>query len=510
MTELERSQQKEIAQLREENRLLRQKLDLVIRQLFGKKSERLDPAQLELLLSDLDAADEPGKAEASSAHEELLEAAPDKFRRKRKPGERRVRVPEHLPVVETVIEPDAVKACPEAWRRIGEEVSVQLDYEPGRFLQLRTVRPKYVRHADRNAPPVIAGLPPKLIEGGIATAGLLTEIVIGKYCDHLPLYRQEQIYRQRHGVELPRQTMSRWMEAVADWLKPIYRQIRDDMFTGDHIEVDETPVKFLQPGSGKAQQGYLWTYKVVGGDTLFDWHDGRSHHCLESMVPNTFRGVIQCDGYGAYRTFAGKHPDAIELAGCWAHARRKFYDALEAGESEQRVAWVLRQLQQLYRIEEQLRKSRAGPRQRQAMRSAVSRMILDRLWKALYRFKASGKHLPKSLMGRALSYTLNLQSELSVFIDNGKVEIDNNLCENAIRPTAIGKKNWLFIGAKEAGWRSAVIYSIIESCRSRGIDPYAYLKDVLTRLPTMTNWQIAGITPRAWAQAKIEQLRDAS
>lgn len=150
-----------------------------------------------------------------------------------------MRVPEHLPVVETVIEPDAVKACPEAWRRIGEEVSVQLDYEPGRFLQLRTVRPKYVRHADRSAPPVIAELPPKLIEGGIATAGLLTEITIRKYCDHLPLYRQEKIFDQRHDIEIPRQSMSRWMEAVADWLKPIYLHMRGEMFVGDHFEVDE-------------------------------------------------------------------------------------------------------------------------------------------------------------------------------------------------------------------------------------------------------------------------------
>ena len=304
--------------------------------------------------------------------------------------------------------------------------------------------------------------------------------------------------------------MGRWVEVVADWLKPIYQHMRDEMFAGDYVQADETPVKFLQPGSGKAQQGYLWTYKVPRGDTLFDWHDGRSHRCLESMVPTTFRGVIQCDGYGAYRTFARKRSDDIELAGCWAHARRKFYDALEAGDSEQRVAWVLRQLQHLYRIEGELRESRAGPRQRQAKRSATSRMILHRLWKALYRFKISRRHLPKSLMGRAIDYALNHQTELSVFIDNGKVEIDNNLVENAIRPTAIGKKNWLFIGAKEAGWRSAVIYSIIESCRSRGINPHAYLKDVLTRLPTMTNWEISGITPKAWAQAKIERLRDAS
>lgn len=510
MTELEQRLTAEIAQLREENRLLRQKLDLVIRQLFGKKSERLDPAQLELLLSDLGDPDEPGKAEASSAHQELLEATPDKPRRKRESSGPRVRVPEHLPVVEKVIEPDAVKACPEAWRRIGEEVSVQLDFEPARFLQLRTIRPKYVRLAERNAPPVIAELPPKLIDSGIVTPGLLTEIIIGKYCDHLPLYRQEKIFDQRHGVRIPRQTMCRWVEAGADWLKPIYRQMREEMFTAACVHVDETPVKFLEPGSSKAQQGYLWAYKVESGDTLFDWHDGRGHGCLETMIPATYRGVLQCDAYGAYRTFADKRGDAIELAGCWAHARRKFYDALEAGDHEQRAAWIMRQLQHLYRIEAELRRSRAGPREHESKRAASSRPIVDRVMKALRQFKASRQHLPKSLMGRAIDYTLNNENELRVFLTNGHVGIDNNPVENAIRPTAIGKKNWLFIGSREAGWRGAVIYSIIESCRSRGIDPHAYLKDVFTRLPSMTNWEIAGITPKAWAEAQSRHLRDAS
>ena len=508
MTDLERSQQREIERLREENRLLRQKLELVIRQLFGKKSERLDPAQLELLLGDLD---EPKKAEASTAHEELLEAEPKPSRRKRGKGERRPRVPEHLPVVETVIEPEPVKACPEAWRRIGEEVSEQLDYEPGRFLRLRTVRPKYVRVADREAAPIIAELPPKLIEGGIATPGLLTHIVVGKYCDHLPLFRQESIYWHRHQVDLPRQTMVRWVEAVANWLKPIYQQMRLEMFACPYLEVDETPVKYLAPGTGKAQQGYLWTYRDPnGGDTLFDWHDGRGHQCLESMVPESFSGVIGCDGYGAYRTFARKRGDDVQLAGCWAHVRRKFYDAYQGGDSVQRAGWILRQIQLLYRIEKRLRESRAGPRLREAIRGSQSRMIFDRLWKAVHRFKKSRKHLPKSLMGRALDYALNHQAELGVYLENGLVEIDNNLVENAIRPTAIGKKNWLFIGAKEAGWRGAVIYSIIESCRTRGIDPYAYLKDVLTRLPMMTNWQIKDITPRAWAEAAEQRLKAAS
>ncbi len=508
MTELERSQAAEIKRLREENRLLREKLDLVIRQLFGKKSEKLDPAQLELLLSDLDDVDAPGKDDASTALvDELVEAELKQKRGKRTIKERRSRIPEHLPVVETVIEPESVKACPEAWRKIGEEVSEMLDYEPGRFLCLRTVRPKYARRSDREAPPITAPLPPKLVEGGIGSPGLIAHIVIQKYCDHLPLYRQEQIFRSRNGVELPRQTMARWVEVAADWLRPIYDKMREAVFAGGYLEIDETPVKFLQPGEGKTGQGYLWVYRKPGGDTLFDWHAGRGHECLVAFIPDDFTGVIQCDGYSAYRTFAKKHQGEITLAGCWAHARRKFRDAFEVAgkgtKARSQAAWFLRQIQHLYAIERDLRDSRAGPALRQARRQSESRLIIDRIHRALFRLKTGGdknrKILPKSVLGRAIDYALNQWPMLTVFVDDGRVEIDNNLVENAIRPTAIGKKNWLFIGDKDAGWRSAVLYSIIESCRSRGINPLEYLRDVLTQLPETTNWEVAELTPEKWA-----------
>ncbi len=508
MTELEQRLTEENARLREEVKLLNQKLDLVIRQLYGKKSERLDPAQLELMLSELD--ESPGKSEASAAHIELVEAEPE--RKRRKPADiRRPRIPENLPVVEVIILPEPVKGCPEAWRRIGEEVSEQLDYEPGRFFRRRSVRPKYVRIAKREAPPIIAELPPKLVEGGIASPGLLSQIVISKYCDHLPLYRQQQIFSQRHGVDIPRQTMARWVESVADWVRPVYEQMRREMFERSYIEVDESPIKYLEPGAGKAKQGYLWAYRVPGGDTLFDWHSGRGHECLKSFVPESFAGVIQCDAFVAYRTFA-REREGIMLAGCWAHARRKFHDALEGGEQLGRTAWIMRQIQNLYRVEKKLRESRAGPALREATRQSESRMIIERIEKALICLKFSSAVLPQSLLGKAISYALKQWEMLGVYLDNGLVEIDNNQVENAIRPTAIGKKNWLFIGSEEAGWRSALIYSLIESCRSRGIDPSEYLRDILTRLPSMTNWQVAGITPRAWLEAKsaTEKLPAAS
>ena len=500
MTELEWAHA-EIARLREENRLLRQKLDLVIRQLFGRKSERLDPAQLELLLGELDEPE--GKTRASAACPGLAEAEiPERKNPRRKSTEAgRVRLPENLAVVEEVIEPEPVKGCPEAWRRIGEEVSEQLDYEPGYFFRRRLIRPKYVRIAKAEAPPIVAPLPEKLLERGLLAPGLLAHIVIAKYADHLPLYRQEQIYLQRHGVGLSRQTMANGVALVAEWLRPVVRAMEAEQFAGGYVQIDETPVKYLAPGTGKTARGYLWTCHRPGGDTLYHWHAGRGNRCLETIVPHDFEGTIQCDAYSAYRTFA-RGREEVELAGCWAHVRRRFHEAFVQGESKLRAAWVLRQIGHLYRIEEELRRNRAGPRWREAIRQSRSRPIVERVHRALHRFEKSRQHLPQSLMGRAIAYALGQWPMLIGWLGDGRIEIDNNLCENAIRPTAVGKKNWLFIGAEEAGWRSAVIYSVITSCRNRGIDPHEYLRDVLTRLPTMTNRQIPDITPAAWAASR--------
>jgi hypothetical protein len=323
--------------------------------------------------------------------------------------------------------------------------------------------------------------------------------LVGKYCDHLPLYRQEQIFLQRHRVSLPRQTLARWVELAADWLKPIYEQIRTGVLAGGYVQVDETPIKYLEPGHGKTRQGYFWTFNRPKGDVFYDWQTSRAAACLEDVIPLAFTGTLQGDGYSAYSSFAKGRGQAIELAGCWAHVRRKFYEALE--QSPKISGWLLRHIQNLYRIEADLREHRAGPKLRQALRASQSRPIVKRFQRALVRLKSSGRYLPQSLLGQAMDYALSQWPTLEVFLKDGRIEIDNNLVENAIRPTAIGKKNWLFIGDADAGQRSAIIYTVIENCRRRGLDPFAYLRDVLTRLPTMTNWQIPEVTPQAWAKA---------
>jgi transposase len=485
-----------VAALERENELLRQKIDLLLRKVFGAKSEKIDPEQLMLLLQGLDAP-EPVAAEA-----------PRRSTAPSPPRERGPRVPQHLPVIEEVIEPEQVKVAPQDWRRIGEEVSERLDYEPARFLRRRTIRPKYVHRRELDAVPIVAALPPALLDRSIASAGLLAQIVVSKYCDHLPLYRQESIYWSRHGVWLPRQTMAEWVGLAAEWLKPIYQEIRDEVFSRGYVQVDETPIRYLAPGNGKTKQGYFWTSSDPAGDVIFQWQTGRGANCLEKVVPADFRGVVQADGYEAYDRFARDRGARIQLAACMAHVRRKFYEAQE--HAPKVVGWVLRQIANLYRIEHDLRQSRAGPPLREAARASASRPILARLHRALIRLKSKRRFLPQSSIGKAIDYALGQWPGLLLFLSDGRLEIDNTRVENAIRPTAVGKKNWLFIGEAAAGDRSAIIYTVIESCRRRGIDPFAYLRDVFARLPSMTNWQIKDITPAAWAKPQKSRLQAAA
>lgn len=508
MTPLEARLTEEVESLRHqlgavtlENKLLREKVDLLIRRIFGRSSEQLDDGQLMLLLQGGD--DGAKKDPASSASPGVLEAEIEKRGKdtaKIKPRKQReARVPEHLPAVDEVIEPDEVVADPAAWRSIGEEITEQLDYQPARFLRRRIIRKKYVQRDEPCQAPIIAPLN-TLQERSIAAPGLLAQIIVAKYCDHLPLYRQEQIYATRHGIAIPRQSMARWLGLAADWLRPIYEHIHTGVMAGGYVQIDETPVEYLSPGNGQTKQGYLWACKRPGADVSFTWATSRAARCLDRIIPADFTGTVQCDGYVAYPSFANRSEGRITLAACWAHARRKIHEAKDS--APQRAGWLLLQIQHLYRIEKQLRETKAGPSQRQAVRSSQSRMIIARIQRALTRLKLKGRHLPKSAIGKAIDYTLTLWPMLSAYLEDGRIEIDNNPVENAIRPTAIGKKNWLFIGEAEAGQRSAILFTIIEACRSRGIDPQTYLRDVLTKLPTLTNRQIKDVTPEAWAKTR--------
>ena len=500
----------EIRLLRRENELLRQKLDLVLRRFFGKSSEKLDPAQLELLLG----TEPPGKAEASpppgGAPEEA--SASSAARTERKP--RRERIPEHLPVVETILDPEPVRACPDAWRCIGSEVTEQLDYEPGRFLRRRLVRRKYVRLADKSAPPVVAPLPAGLQDACMATSGLVAEIIVNKHAWHQPLYRQESLFKQRHGVTIPRQTMMNWEAMAANWLLPLHRLLQEQLLASGYLQVDETPIRYLDPGKGKTGTGYFWVCRAADGTLFYDWRPSRAHDCLDRILrierhgedPLIFQGVLQSDGYAAYATWrkaAASRDQHVELAACWAHARRKLHEALDS--SPRLAGWLIRQTGHLYAVERRLRGQRAGPALRNALRCSESRLAYERIGKAVTLLLRRRDVTPKSPLGMAIRYIHGLWPRLGVFLRDGRVEADTNLVENAIRPTAVGKRNWLFVGSAEGGWKAAVFHTLIGNCRRLGIDPHAYLKDVLERLPSASRRDLPGFLPAAWAGYDLQK-----
>ena len=467
-----------------EIRLLKQKLDYILNQHFGSKSEQIHPDQLALNLGSEDVA--VGAPEAVLEVEEVSVA-----RKKKKRKKLAERLPADLPIEECVIEPEEVLANPALYKRIGEEIFDELDVIPAKFFIRRIIRPKYTTIDDRSIPPVIALAPKRIIDNSYVSAGLLTYIILSKYSDHLPLYRLEQIFKSRYGVEISRKTMSDWMYRVSQMLAQIYEAMREELRMVDYLQIDETPINYQNPGNGRCSKGYLWVFLAPEKAVLFEWHTSRASNCLDAMLCD-YSGIVQSDGYSAYNAFLKNNPQAnIELAACLAHARRKFYDARNESIF---AAQIVQEIGKLYQIESQLRENeelnRKTVRQEQSVPilNGIKKMLLDEQF----------KHLPKSLTRTAINYTLNLWDKLNVYTQHSEMEIDNNLVENAIRPTAIGKKNWLFFGSADAGQNSAILYSLIETCRKLNINSQEYLRDILTALPTMTNHTAKNYTPARW------------
>jgi len=482
----------ENAQLRLENRLLHQSLDQFIRHYFGgQRNEALSKQQLELLLQGLpDVVTLPTPEPKPVASPRTGTPHPV----------RRVLAEDRLETHEIVIEPEEVMAQPKGWTKISEERTSQLDWVAPRIIKRVFIRPRYVK-AERFA---LAPLPPQPIEQGMVGPALLAQILVAKYEYHQPLYRQAKMFRQQFGVELSRKTMGHWVEQAAELLKPVYRVIREDLLRGNYLQADETPIRYLDPDvKGKSQQGYLWTYSRPGGDVLFDWRLSRSREGPREFLKN-FRGKLQTDGYAAYESLASER-DGLTLAGCWAHTRRGFHEAL----SETKLAaWFVRQIGLLYAVEKELREKHAGPQLRATMRAWQSRPVLARLRRAMGLVR--DRTLPQGLLGQAIEYALKRWDALTRFVDDGVLEIDSNLIENAIRPSALGKRNWLFIGHPAAGERSAVIYTLLGSCRRHGINPFDYLKDLFTRLPAAKITEIRQFTPSQWAKTQSARLTHAA
>lgn len=509
------------AMLRERDEELRQRdekiarleatVQSLIKKIFGAKSEKIDPAQLELLLG----ADEPGKPEASDGSDEPEEAAAANAAKRGKKRKRRApRWPENLePIIEQVLVPAEVLAHPERFREINPEYSDYPDYIPGRFVIRRIVRRKFVSVEDRGRAPLVVAAPAPPIPGIRCAPGLAAHVLHAKYALHQPLYRVSFEFMTRYRVYLPRQTLDHWVMCCAARLKLVSRAVELEVLCAYCIQLDDTPLKYLAPGHGQTREGRMWVYNnpAPGGSVCYRWHTNRSHECPESFLVDgdtgelLFTGPLQGDCYKAHYTLVGKHPE-LDLIGCMAHMRRYFTDALDLGERRYSPL-IIRYVANLYAIEKRLRHVKAGPALRDAVRQSESRPILERLHKILSIVR--GKILPEGALGKALKYALNNWEQIAGYLKDGRLEIDNNSSENSIRPTKLGMRNWLFIGSAEAGWMAAVIYTLVENCKRQGLDPYAYLRDVLTELPEGEHSveEVAHLTPARVAQAQRQAQR---
>jgi len=496
----------EMIKLREENELLRQKIDLLVQKIFGRSSEKIDLNQLLLFEEQTESNKDAGLNEQEN--KQPSQSKPSREKR----ITREASLPADLAEEERVLLPDEVKDHPDHYRQVGEEITVKLDYQPAQFKKLITRRPQFVkrlRSLEKTDRFIIAPLPPSLKERSLLTPRLAAEIATNRFCDHQPYYRQEQHFLMRHGVHLPRNTMSQWMADLSqNYLLGIYQALHQELLDENSLQADETPIQYLKPGHGTTKQGYLWALSRPDlrrgdgrGDILYQWHSRRSAKCLESLLQipeKTFTGILQCDGYRAYESYRNQVP-GIELLGCWAHVRRKFHEAKD--HQPKLSGWFLQQIQNLYRIEAKLREQRACPAERERMRCHQSQPIYRRLGKALWKIKIYKRVLPKSLLGKAIDYTLGQWTKLEPCFRDGRLEIDNNLIENGIRPTAVGKKNWLFMGSEQAGQNNAIWYTLIESCRRRQLDPWSYLVWLFEELPKMkvTTDTFTNHTPAAYA-----------
>ena len=460
------------------------------KELYGPSSERQADERLskeQILLSLF-----PPPAEPAATQQVLV-------RVQEKDAEARPRRQPAAKVLETLserIEP-AEKVCPHCGQtkcEIGCEKSERFEYVPAKVIRHEILRPKLACPCGQGGVS-IAPLPPQVVTQGQAGASLVAQVILSKYDDHLPLYRQQQQF-ERLGLNFPRQTLCDWVEKGAEWLQAIVREMKRELLAGDYLQVDETPVRVMDPEvKGRCATGYLWVAGAPGRDVVFEFHPGRNKECAQQLL-GAFKGYLQRDGYGVYSSLAKGDPGLMGV-GCWAHARRKFVEALEERPKEAGV--IVTELRKLYLIERHARDEGLEPEQRWHLRRELSAPILAALKPRLEALLPG--NLPQSPLGKAIKYTLSEWEPLTRYLENGRLEIDNNLTENAIRPSAVGKKNWLVIGHPEAGWRSAVIYSVIISCRRRAIDPWKYLQDVLQRLPAMKQSEVPTLLPSCWKPA---------
>jgi len=486
-----REQIDETARLRARVAELEQQVAHLTKQLFARKSERLANDKHPKLPLVWDEAEAPPPPHVEEAPDEEFEEIT--YKRKKRGA---TRISKDLPRETTTITlPEADRRCPccnEPMCKIGEEVSERLDYTPAVLKVIETRREKYAckRHEESGVltPPV----PTHPIAKGMATAGLIAHVLVAKYKDHLPLYRQSCIF-SRHGAEIAESTLCDWVKDAAELLQPVVLAMKSSVLASHVVQSDDTGITVLDKDTPHgSRHSFLWAYVGDRDEVVFDFTVGRGRDGPRLFLGD-FRGHLQVDAYAGYD--AVLRQNSITSVGCWAHARRRFFKALSADEDAKNAMDVM---QQLYRVEREAREQGLDADQRRDLRQSEAKPLLGamRPWLEGIRHR----HLPKSPMGDAINYTLRQWDTLVRYLEDGRLEIDNNRVERQMRSVAVGRKNWMFAGSAEGARRAATAYSLVCSCGLLGIEPWAYLKDVLQKVAEGVD--PTKLTPRLWKAAQ--------
>ena len=473
-----------------QNATLQHELDNLRRLIFGSKNERFIAAESSLSQLSLDMPTD-AVGEYSVTKTQKIEYVRNTTQiTKEHPG--RTKLPEHLERREIIIEPAEVT---EGCKKIGEEITEELEYEPGKLFVNRYVRPKYVSDSYRmtdNRSIIIAPMIDRPLPKAIVGPGLLAQIIIDKYVDHLPLYRQMERFK-REGINIPYSTIGDWLKNGCTLIDPLYESLKKLIVQSNYLHADESPIKVLDKDKkGTTHRGYYWVYhNSIDGLVWFDYREGRGREGPVEVLKD-FKGYLQTDGYAVYDFF--KEEKDITVLHCMAHARRMFF---EAKDNDKVIAeYALEQIGLLYKIEREAKEQQLDPGQILQLRQTEAVPVLESLGKWMK--ETYLKVLPKSAIGKALGYSISRWPELMLYATDGKLNIDNNPVENQVRPLAIGRKNYLFAGSHEAAKRSAILYSLMGTCKLHGINPFIWLRDILQRIATHPINKIQDLLPHNW------------
>lgn len=481
-TKIEGELEKEKEKTAELERLVK----LLQRMKFGQSRERFeDPNQTQLPLD--------VQPEVQEEQEEVIKQEITYSRAKKKhPG--RAKLPDHLPVEEIEIYPEgdlSDKVC------IGKETTDVLDYVPGYFKIKRYIRYKYATKDKDNTQISIGLLPERIIDKGIPSNSLLAILLVFKYCDHLPLYRQKQIF-SRENIDIASSTIDGWAAQGMEALKPLYEKLVIDIKNQGYLQVDETTIKVLdEKKKDKSHLGFYWVYHApISKLVMFNYSPTRASSAALPVLKN-FQGYLQTDGYSGYKAYGAK--SGVTHLGCWAHARREFERALD--NDKIKAQHVLVEIQKLYAVERQAKEDNLNPQQIKELRLQKSLPIINELGK--YMVAQINLTLPKSQIGKAFTYSQTRWDNLSAYLYDGNLQIDNNLVENVIRPVALGRKNYLFAGSHDAAQRAAMAYTFFANCKKHDVNPYQWLKYVLENIQSINHKNITDLYPHNYKKLNL-------